>query len=306
MFHKGARTLGGNIDAPLAQQIDGLLDQFVEITSTEVVAAKIRRAVVRSMLTCSLVIVLDAKHLWVAAQKQLGMPSTMRLDRRDAIFPAQEIYAAARWDFGLDDPFVIQFPAILIEQETNVRVASLTAIARSYIQAEVQRVQSQMNIIQINPIFGPAAYAVDPRLAFVLMPFKDDLAKIYQAFIKPTIEAPEFGMVCRRADDVKSNRAIIQDIWKSICEARLIVADLSGLNPNVMYELGIAHTLGKDTLLIYQRGEDIKFPFDLAHIRRIEYVNDALGGRKLEEELRATLQNILFTSDQSLTNPVRS
>ena len=65
------------------------------------------------------------------------------------------------------------------------------------------------------------------------------------------------------------------------------------MNPNVMYELGMAHTLGKETILIYQRGGDIQFPFDLAHIRRIEYVNDALGGKRLVEELRATLSSVL-------------
>ena len=293
MFHKGNRTVGGNIDGPIAQQINSLLDQFIEITYKEVEIAQLRRAIVRSMLTCSLIIVLDAKYLWIAAQKHLGMPSTNLIDRRDTVFPAQAVYEAARWEFGFDDPFVIQFPATLIEQEANSRIASLTAIARSHIQGETQRVQNQMNVIQVNPIFGPAAYSVDSRLAFVLMPFKDDLTQIYQTFIKPIIESPEFGMVCRRADDIKSNRAIIQDVWKSICEARLIVADLSGLNPNVMYELGIAHTLGKDTIITYQKGEDIKFPFDLAHIRRIEYENNALGGKKLEQELRATLVNVL-------------
>ena len=150
-----------------------------------------------------------------------------------------------------------------------------------------------MSIIQINPIFGPASYPVDPRLAFVLMPFTPTLTEIYQTFVKPTIEAPEFNLVCRRADDIKSNKSIIQDVWKSLCEARLVIADLSGLNPNVMYELGIAHTLGKETILIYQRGEEIRFPFDLAHIRRIEYDNNAIGGRKLEQELRATIAHIL-------------
>jgi hypothetical protein len=169
----------------------------------------------------------------------------------------------------------------------------LLAVARSHVQAEVQRADYQMNIIQINPIFGPASYAIDPRLAFVLMPFTNDLTEIYQTFIKPTIEAKDFGLICRRADDIKSNKAIIQDVWKSLCEARLVIADLSGLNPNVMYELGIAHTLGKETVLIYQRGKEITFPFDLVHIRRIEYDNNATGGKKLEEELKATLANIL-------------
>ncbi|RJX25748.1 MAG: hypothetical protein C4531_16735 [Desulfurivibrio sp.] len=151
-----------------------------------------------------------------------------------------------------------------------------------------------MNVIQVNPIFGPASYQVDERLAFVLMPFTDELTEIYKTFIKPTVELPEFQLVCKRADDIKSNRAIIQDIWKSICEARIIIADMSNLNPNVMYELGITHTLGKETILIYQKSEEeIKFPFDLSHIRRIEYENSATGGRKLEQELKETLEHIL-------------
>ena len=86
----------------------------------------------------------------------------------------------------------------------------------------------------------------------------------------------------------------MQDIWKSICEARVVIADLTNLNPNVMYELGIAHTVGKETILIYQKPtEKIKFPFDLSHIRRIEYVNDAVGGQKLVQDLKDTLKNVL-------------
>ena len=102
-----------------------------------------------------------------------------------------------------------------------------------------------------------------------------------------------FNLVCKRADDIKTNKAIIQDIFKAICEARIIIADVTRLNPNVMYELGIAHTLGKETDLIYQKKQEIKFPFDLAHIRRIEYENSATGGKLLEQELRGVLQNIL-------------
>jgi len=151
-------------------------------------------------------------------------------------------------------------------------------------------------VVQINPIFGPASYKIDQRLAFVLMPFEKDLTDIYNTFVKPTVESQEFVLVCRRADDVKSNRAVIQDIWKSICESRLVIADLSGLNSNVMYELGIAHTVGKETILIYQHADELRFPFDLAHIRRIEYVNNAIGGKKLVDDLRATLAAVLSPS----------
>lgn len=68
---------------------------------------------------------------------------------------------------------------------------------------------------------------------------------------------------------------------------------MTGLNANVMYELGIAHNLEKETIIIYQRGEYIKFPFDLAHIRRIEYEDSAIGGTVLVKELESTLASVL-------------
>lgn len=295
MFHKSLpRSVGGNLPSEITNKITALLDEFAECITSEVRAKKLRSAVVRSMLPCNIVVILDAVTLWVAAEKQVGMPSTNSLDFSQQQFPAEEIFTAAKWEFGFDDPFIVAFPAILLDQPTSERKNALEAIAKSHVESEVQRINAEMNTIQINPIFGPAQYKVDGRLAFVLMPFTDSLTEIYQSLIKPTVENGRFGLVCRRADDIKSNRAIIQDIWKSICEARVVIADMTNLNPNVMYELGIAHTLGKETILLYQRSEtEFKFPFDLAHIRRIEYENTVPGARALELELSLTLQNIL-------------
>lgn len=293
MLHQGTRTFGGDMDGEISGKVNNLLDQFLAIVATKAAAANIRRAVVRSMLTCSTFHVLDSRHLFVAAQKQTGMASTVNLDHRGKEFTIEDVYEAAKWEFGYDEPFVIQFPSELLDQTAEDRAATLEAIAEAHISSETYRVQREMNVIQINPIFGPASYTVDPRLVFVLMPFTEELTRIYSAIIKPSVEVPKFGLVCRRADDVKSNKAIIQDIWKSLCEARLVIADLSGLNPNVMYELGMAHTLGKETILIYQRAADVRFPFDLAHIRRIEYDNDALGGKNLERELKETIKSVL-------------
>lgn len=286
--------VGGNLPNEESQKINTLLDEFLESTQAEVRIKKVRSAVVRSMLPCSVVIILDADTLWVAAQKQAGMPSTNSLDYRQERFPAEEIYTAAKWEFGFDNPFVIAFPASLIDLSKEERKAALDAIAKSHVESELQRVNAEMNTIQINPIFGPAQYKVDGRLAFVLMPFTTELTEIYQTVVKPTVEKPEFGLVCKRADDIKSNRAIIQDIWKSICEARIIIADMSNLNPNVMYELGIAHTIGKETILLYQKtNQELRFPFDLSHIRRIEYENTMPGAKALESELSLTLKNVL-------------
>lgn len=294
MFHKGARSTGGNLANDITAKISSILDEFVEMASKEVHRRQLRRAVVRSLLPCSIVIVLDSQNVWIAAQKVSGMPSTLTLDMQDKFVPIQEVYNAAKWEFGFDDPFVVAFPSGIIGKSASERESTIQAVLNAHVESEIQRVNEQMNIIQINPLFGPASYRVDNRLVFVLMPFTDELTQIYKTFIKPTVELPEFNMVCKRADDIKSNRAIIQDIWKSLCEARFVIADMSGLNPNVMYELGIGHTLGKETILVYQKSEEeIKFPFDLAHIRRIEYENSATGGHLLVNELKATLKETL-------------
>jgi hypothetical protein len=293
MFHKGSRTSGGSLPNELMNPVNTLLDEFMDIVTQQAQIAKLKRAIVRAQLTCNMFIVLDKSSLHVGAEKASGMPSSIYIDHRTNLFSQQQVYDAAKWEFGYDKPFVISFPSTLLDQDKDKRHLSLSQIAVAYIESEVRRVEKEMNLIQINPIFGPASYEIDPRLAFVLMPFTDELTETYTTLIKPIVENNELGLVCKRADDIKSNRAIMQDIWKSICEARLIIADLTGLNPNVMYELGVAHTLGKETLIIYRKDENIKFPFDLAHIRRIEYENTPVGGTKLVSELRTTLQAIL-------------
>jgi hypothetical protein len=292
MMHKGARTTGGNMPAELQQKVNKLLDEFGTLVQGISQERHLQRAVVRSLLTCSLVAVLDKNNLFILAQRHFGMPSSLYIHVPEKQLTPQQALASARWEFGLEDPFLITFPASLLEQNEEERRATLEAIALTHVESELQRVIKMTSLVQINPLFGPASYSVDERLVFVLMPFTEDLTRIYQTIIKPTVEF--MGLVCRRADDYKSSRAIIQDIWKAICEARIVIADLTDLNPNVMYELGIAHTVGKETILIYQRPEkDIKFPFDLIHIRRIEYEDTATGGKELENDLKETIKLIL-------------
>lgn len=279
--------------AELQQKVNKLLDEFGALVQGISQERQLQRAVVRSLLTCSLVAVLDKSNLFILAQRHFGMPGSLFIHVPEKLLTPQQALGSARWEFGLEDPFLIVFPSMLLEQEEVQRRPVLEAIAVAHVDSEFQRVIKMTNLIQINPLFGPASYSVDERLAFVLMPFAEDLTRVYTSIIKPTVEAT--GLVCRRADDFKTNKAIIQDIWKAICEARVVIADLTDLNPNVMYELGIAHTVGKETILIYQRGrgKDPKFPFDLAHIRRIEYEDSASGGKKLEVDLSDTLKSIL-------------
>ena len=118
---------------------------------------------------------------------------------------------------------------------------------------------------------------------FVLMPFKKSLESVYSSLIKPAFEGAGFQVL--RADDISSQRNILQDIVDSIESADLIVADLTDSNQNVYYELGVAHARGKPAFLMVQDIGDV--PFDLRSYRIFKYSmnSDAL------EDAKARLSN---------------
>ena len=158
-------------------------------------------------------------------------------------------------------------------------------VARQLFEAHLENELQRQRLVQINPIFSGRGFTVDPTLCFVLMPFRDELRPVYEDHIKKIVE--EFGMQAKRADDIFTNSAIIEDIWTSINQARLIVADLTGKNPNVFYEVGIAHTVGKDVILVTQSIEDV--PFDLRHLRHIQYEYTPRGMAAFEQQLKNTI-----------------
>jgi hypothetical protein len=118
---------------------------------------------------------------------------------------------------------------------------------------------------------------VDERLIFVLTPFHQEFAGTYNV-IKQTIE--ELGFTCRRGDEEFQSQNILAHILQEMVRARLVIANISGRNPNVFYELGIAHALGKATLLIAQVGESM--PFDIGATRVLLYSNP----QELSKDLR--------------------
>ena len=86
------------------------------------------------------------------------------------------------------------------------------------------------------------------------------------------------------------NPAVIQDVVSLIDRSRIVICDCSGRNPNVFYEAGIAHTLGRETILITQSADDI--PFDLSHLRYVAYLNNGEEREKLKEQLRVRFESI--------------
>ncbi|HEX6899223.1 MAG TPA: hypothetical protein VF789_05895 [Thermoanaerobaculia bacterium] len=123
--------------------------------------------------------------------------------------------------------------------------------------------------------------------AFVLMPFSADLAPVYEDHIKSV--ASKLGLSIARADDFFTTNAIVSDIWAGIFQSKIIIADCTGRNPNVFYEIGIAHTLGKPVILITQSLADV--PFDLRYRKCLEYELTPRGMAKFEESLESTIRN---------------
>lgn len=118
---------------------------------------------------------------------------------------------------------------------------------------------------------------------FVLMPLAETFDDVYRLGIKPSCE--DAGTYCERVDEQIFQESILQRIYNQIAKADIVVSDLTGRNPNVFYETGYAHALGKNVILLTQNVDDI--PFDLKHYPHIVY-----GGRivDLKAELKRRLR----------------
>lgn len=126
-----------------------------------------------------------------------------------------------------------------------------------------------------------------PRSVFVIMPFAGTFDDVYELGIKASVET--LGWDCQRADEVIHNRDIMCKVCQGIRQARFVIADLTGQNANVFYELGMAHALEKDVILLAQDVGDV--PFDLRQMNIIAY--DSIQPQPLRQRLTETLGTLV-------------
>lgn len=137
------------------------------------------------------------------------------------------------------------------------------------------------------------------RYCFVIMPFTGDLHYFYLA-LKYHVEH-EFGAVCERADEQALTVPILDKIKDAIVRADVVIADLSGRNANVFYELGMAHTYEKDVILI--TGDQEGPPSDVRHF---EYIRYSLSEHvSFFERLDNALRNVFFRRYEALHERAR-
>jgi hypothetical protein len=148
----------------------------------------------------------------------------------------------------------------------------------------------------LSPYFGhPRDLSENERSdVFVLMPFADSLKPVYDDHIKSVVT--KMGLSIRRADDFFTADSVMKDIWAAVTAAQIVIADCTGRNPNVFYEIGLAHTVGRPVVLITQDSDDV--PFDLRHIRYLKYELTPRGMKEFENKLGETLSSTIAGDDR--------
>lgn len=155
----------------------------------------------------------------------------------------------------------------------------------------VDLMHSESGTMTIRSIFGtPLKGEQFKSDIFMIMPFAEKFTSVYSEHIKPTVTGLNLHII--RGDDFFSENAIVNEIWAAIYHCRLVIAECTDRNPNVYYELGLAHAVGKPSILLVQDINDI--PFDLRHLRIIVYEPTSEGLKALQGQLSKAIEWLLM------------
>jgi len=167
--------------------------------------------------------------------------------------------------------------------------AKLITIKGEFISTDKDSEAVPERVITFCPtVFKIPKNGLNEKLISVMMPFNLGFKGTYDSIKRV---ADYMKLECLRADDIWENSTFMQDIFDLIYTSKIVIVDYSGRNPNVMYETGIAHTLGKIVIPITQSLEDI--PSDLGHHRALKYLPNEEGYRNLSNELYKRIKTII-------------
>ena len=281
------RIMSGDMPPELRERVDRIAEEFMAIVDFLVDERHLQKGISRIQLPYSIVFILERDWLYILGQFRVENRIAGYYYRPDKSMRLQKVASNAKWEFGFEDVFVIQLPADLLDKSTEERRSSLQEIASKHIDAEFLRLAQLLSLIRSRPIFGQATHPVQPGSILLLLS-RDEKAKENADLIKRAVRAS--GLSGEEAEDIRSGKAAVREIWQSINQAAIILADLTGADPQVMYCLGIAHTLGKDTILIHPQSS--KYLIDIPRTERIEYEDSAQGRAKLEEQISEIIGSI--------------
>jgi hypothetical protein len=144
------------------------------------------------------------------------------------------------------------------------------------------------------------------RFCFVISPIGERGSRdrrradgVLDEIIRPALEP--IGYLVERADHDKSPGIVTEAFIAKIVEADLVVADLTGLNPNVMYELAVRHATGKAVIQILEEGQEL--PFDVRSQNTLYFACDLAGRGAAIRMIQAAEEAVHRASD--LGNPIK-
>lgn len=156
-------------------------------------------------------------------------------------------------------------------------------------EGDLLRTLQQAGVLEsTQPTVFQTPLEIQSNLVSVMMPFGGQFTPVYTA-LKGAVEA--LGYECNRADNIWEHSTVIQDIFSLIFRSKVVVCDFSEKNPNVFYEAGLAHALGRHVIPIVQHQDDV--PFDLRHHRYIQYLNNKEGVEKLAVDITPRLETLM-------------
>jgi len=176
----------------------------------------------------------------------------------------------------------------ILEYETEDK--SFNNFIEEIYQDYKKQVEDKMHIMNIDPIFHARDLMVDDTLVFGVLPFNDERIDLFDKVIKPKLENDLGLNVVKSGDRQVTNTEIMETIWQLLNQSRFVIVDISDKNPNVFYELGICHTIGKETIMIcdkksIEKDYDGKFPFDITNRPIIMYENSGSSVNKLANDV---------------------
>ena len=122
----------------------------------------------------------------------------------------------------------------------------------------------------------------------VMMPFDSAYDPVYKAIRNA---CRHHNLEAKRVDEILGPSTVMDDVFKTIVQSRFVISDLTKRNPNVLYETGIAHARNRQVVMIVQNKDDI--PFDLQHIRFVQYLPNDEGYEQLKADLVNSIKAIL-------------
>ncbi|HJH28696.1 MAG TPA: hypothetical protein C5S51_03250 [Methanosarcinaceae archaeon] len=182
---------------------------------------------------------------------------------------------------------ILKSQSLYVEKDKNTGNTSLRKVMNDFISTSIDANDARSTISFLPSVFDIPKKPVVDELVSVMMPFDMEFDNVIET-IKEACSNE--NMICHRADDLWNNSTIIQDIFELIYCSSIVIVDFTSKNPNVFYEAGIAHTLGKNVIPITQSMDDI--PFNLGHHRILKYLNNDEGMHHLKDTLGHKLKNL--------------